>query len=51
MRNRRGATAIILLAVLLGAGCNWRGLGFRAGGREMSQLRQVLALKPGMFVG
>jgi SAM-dependent methyltransferase len=51
MRNRRGATAIILLVVLLGAGCNnWRGLGFRASGPEMPRLRQVLALKPGMSV-
>ena len=51
MRNRRGATAIILLVVLLGAGCNnWRGFGFRASGPEMPRLRQVLALKPGMSV-
>ncbi len=51
MRNGRGATAIILLVGLLGAGChNWRGLGFRASGPEMPRLRQVLALKPGVSV-
>jgi SAM-dependent methyltransferase len=51
MRNRSGATAIILLFMLLGAGCNnWRGPGFRASGPEMPRLRQVLALKPGMSV-
>lgn len=51
MRKRRGATAIILLVVLLGAGCNnWRGLGFRPSGPEMPRLRQVLALEPGLSV-
>jgi SAM-dependent methyltransferase len=51
MRNGRQATAIILLVVLLGAGCNnWRGPGFRASGPEMPRLRQVLALTPGMSV-
>jgi len=51
MRNRRSPTAIILLVVLLSAGCNnWRGPGFHASGPEMPRLRQVLALKPGMSV-
>ncbi len=51
MKTRELTTWSILLVVTLCVGCsNWRGLGFRAGGREMSQLRQVLALKPGMFV-
>lgn len=50
-RNRRGPTAIILLVLLVSAGCNnWRGPGFRAGGPEMPRLRHVLALKPGMSV-
>src|SRR5688500_13125293 len=51
MWNRKGATASILLVVLLGAGCNnWRGLGFRASGPEMPRLREVLAVKPGISV-
>jgi SAM-dependent methyltransferase len=51
MRNRGNATAIIFLAVVLGAGCDsWRGLGFRASGPEMPRLRHELALKPGMSV-
>lgn len=51
MRNRMGPTAIILLVLLVSAGCNnWRGLGFRASGPEMPRLRHVLALKPGMSV-
>jgi SAM-dependent methyltransferase len=45
------AAAIILVAVILGAGCNnWRGLGFRASGPEMPRLRQLLALRPGVSV-
>src|SRR5215475_12008170 len=49
--NRWRTAAIILLAVVLGAGCNsWRGFGFRAGGPEMPRLRDELALKPGMSV-
>jgi SAM-dependent methyltransferase len=51
MKNRGKSAAIILLAVVLGAGCDsWRGLGFRASGPEMLRLRQVLALKPGLAV-
>lgn len=51
MRNRMGRTAIILLVLLVSAGCNnWRGPGFRASGPEMPRLRHVLALKPGMSV-
>lgn len=51
MRNKRGVAAIILLVLLLSAGCNnWRGLGFRANGPEMPRLRHVLGLKPGMSV-
>ena len=51
MRNRRTTTAIIVLTVILGAGCNgWRGFGFRATGPEMPRLRHELTLKPGMSV-
>jgi SAM-dependent methyltransferase len=51
MRNRASTAAIIVLAVVLGAGCNgWRGFGFRATGPEMPRLRHELALKPGMSV-
>jgi SAM-dependent methyltransferase len=51
MRNRRSTAAIVLLAVVLGVGCNgWRGSGFRATGPEMPRLRHELALKPGMSV-
>ena len=51
MRNRGSTAAIILLAVVLGAGCNgWRGFGFRATGSEMPRLRHELALKPGTSV-
>jgi SAM-dependent methyltransferase len=52
MRRDRGNTAaIIVLAVVLAAGCNgWRGFGFRATGPEMPRLRHELALKPGMSV-
>jgi len=50
MRRTLAAT-IILLVLMLGAGCNnWRGFGFRATGPEMPRLRHVLALKPGMSV-
>jgi SAM-dependent methyltransferase len=51
LRTRGSTAAIILLAVVLGAGCNsWRGFGFRARGHEMPRLRHELALKPGMSV-
>jgi SAM-dependent methyltransferase len=51
MRNRRSTLAIVVLAVVLGVGCNgWRGFGFRATGPEMPRLRHELALKPGMSV-
>lgn len=51
MRSRASTAAIIVLAVVLGAGCNgWRGFGFRATGPEMPRLRHELALKPGMSV-
>jgi SAM-dependent methyltransferase len=48
LRNSRSAAAIVLLTLLLGAGCNsWRGPGFRASGPELPRLRQVLAIAPG----
>lgn len=51
MLNRGKTAAVILLALVLGAGCDsWRGFGFRAGGSEMPRLRQVLALKSGLTV-
>jgi SAM-dependent methyltransferase len=51
MRNRGRTAVIIVLAVVLGAGCNgWRGFGFRASGPEMPRLRHELALKPGVSV-
>jgi SAM-dependent methyltransferase len=51
MRSRGSTAAIIVLAGVLGAGCNgWRGFGFRATGPEMPRLRHELALKPGMSV-
>jgi SAM-dependent methyltransferase len=51
MKNRGKSAAIILLALVLAAGCDsWRGFGFRASGPEMPRLRQVLALEPGSAV-
>lgn len=51
MRNRGSTAALIVLAVVLGSGCNgWRGFGFRATRPEMPRLRHELALKPGMSV-
>jgi SAM-dependent methyltransferase len=51
MRNRATTAAIIVLALVLGAGCNgWRGFGFRSTGPELPRLRHELALKPGMSV-
>src|ERR671923_2466165 len=50
-KSRASAAAIVLLALILDAGCsNWRGAGFRASGPEMSRLRHELALRPGMSV-
>src|SRR5215470_19412697 len=49
MRNRGSTAAIIVLAVVLGTGCNgWRGFGFHASGPERPRLRHELGLKPGM---
>jgi len=49
--NRGSTAAIVLLAVVLGVGCNnWRGPGFRARGPEMPRLRHELTLAPGMSV-
>jgi ubiquinone/menaquinone biosynthesis C-methylase UbiE len=48
----RGIAAVFAV-VLSGAcaGCeSWTGFGFRAGSREMAQLRQVLTLEPGKVV-
>jgi ubiquinone/menaquinone biosynthesis C-methylase UbiE len=43
--------AIILLVSAACAGCgSWTGFGFRADGREMTRLRQVMTLKPGSVV-
>lgn len=51
LRNSRRPAAIILLTLLLGAGCNsWRGPGFRASGPELPRLRHVLAIAPGRSV-
>jgi ubiquinone/menaquinone biosynthesis C-methylase UbiE len=49
---RRGnAVAVTLVLSAVCAGCgNWSGFGFRADGREMPRLRQVLALKAGTVV-
>jgi ubiquinone/menaquinone biosynthesis C-methylase UbiE len=45
------ATATAIVLALMCAGCgNWTGFGFRADGREMSRLKQVLALKEGMVI-
>jgi ubiquinone/menaquinone biosynthesis C-methylase UbiE len=47
---RVGAAALFLsTAVLSGCG-NWSGFGFRADGREMPQVRQVLGLEAGKVV-
>jgi ubiquinone/menaquinone biosynthesis C-methylase UbiE len=48
---RRGSAAAITLVLLAAcAGCGWSGFGFRADSREMSRLRQVLALERGAVV-
>lgn len=51
MKSSKVTLWVILLVLLLSTGCSkWRGFGFRASGREMARLRQVLALKPGTSV-
>jgi SAM-dependent methyltransferase len=51
MKNRTSTATIIVLALVVGVGCNsWRGFGFRASGPEMPRLRHELALNPGMSV-
>ncbi|HEV3011241.1 MAG TPA: methyltransferase domain-containing protein, partial [Burkholderiales bacterium] len=45
----RPAIALVLLAACTGCG-SWTGFGFRADGREMPRLRQVLALEAGKVV-
>jgi ubiquinone/menaquinone biosynthesis C-methylase UbiE len=51
-RMCRGIAAPLTLALFaICAGCeSWTGLGFDAGGREMSRLRQVLTLETGRVV-
>jgi ubiquinone/menaquinone biosynthesis C-methylase UbiE len=46
----KAITAFALVAVLCSGCGSWSGFGFRADGREMVQLRQVLALKEGMVL-
>ena len=49
--NARSPGAIVLLFLLLGAGCSaWRGPGFRASGPELPRLKHVLTLEPGISV-
>jgi ubiquinone/menaquinone biosynthesis C-methylase UbiE len=49
--GKASAAAIASVLALMCAGCgNWSGFGFRADGREMPRLRQVLALKAGMVM-
>ncbi len=45
-----GRAAITLLLSAGCTGCQWTGFGFRADGREMPRLRQVLALEAGKVV-
>jgi ubiquinone/menaquinone biosynthesis C-methylase UbiE len=45
----RVAIAVLLLVACAGCG-NWTGFGFRADGREMTRLSQVLALEAGKVV-
>jgi ubiquinone/menaquinone biosynthesis C-methylase UbiE len=44
----RAAVTLLLSAVC--AGCQWSGFGFRADGREMPRLREVLTLETGRVV-
>jgi ubiquinone/menaquinone biosynthesis C-methylase UbiE len=46
----RAALILLLSAACAGCGGSWTGFGFRADGREMPRLRQVLALEPGKVV-
>ena len=46
--RRTSALALLLSAAC--AGCQWSGFGFRADGREMPRLREVLALEAGKVV-
>ena len=46
----RRASALALLLSAACAGCQWSGFGFRADGREMPRLREVLALEAGKVV-
>jgi ubiquinone/menaquinone biosynthesis C-methylase UbiE len=49
--GKASATAMAFVLALMGAGCsNWPGFGFRADGPEMSRLREIMLLKPGMAV-
>src|SRR5262245_51734003 len=48
---RRSAAAVMLMLSAVCAGCgSWSGFGFRADGREMPRLRQVLTLETGTVV-
>jgi ubiquinone/menaquinone biosynthesis C-methylase UbiE len=48
-RGRAAAVALVLAAVCAGCG-SWSGFGFRADGRELPRLRQVLGLETGKAV-
>ena len=49
--GKASITAAAVALALMCAGCsNWPGFGFRADGPEMSRLREVMRLKPGMAV-
>jgi ubiquinone/menaquinone biosynthesis C-methylase UbiE len=51
MWMRPGSTAALALAFSAAcAGCQWGGFGFRADGREMPRLREVLSLEAGRVV-
>jgi ubiquinone/menaquinone biosynthesis C-methylase UbiE len=47
----RGMTGLLVLGLAaVSAGCQWSGFGFRADGREMPRLREVLTLEAGRVV-
>ena len=46
MMHRGGTAALALCFACTGCG-NWSGFGFRADGRELAELRQVLPVEPG----